>query len=102
MWSDCLLDLGADFLVGNMVIVGNAQYLAVEHHFHGLYSFLELCCEGHNSRAYRKMDVTRERINHGTEKNTPVIPHWFQSCQCCCCLCYPGEYLRLGTPVSFS
>ena len=23
MWSDCLLDLGRDFLVGNMVFVGD-------------------------------------------------------------------------------
>ena len=44
MWSDCLLDLGTDFLVGNMV--RDAYYLAVTPHFHGLYSSLELCCEG--------------------------------------------------------
>ena len=37
----------------------------------------------------------------GTERNTPVIPNWFQSCQCCCCLCYPGEYLGLGTLISY-
>ena len=23
VWSDCLLDLGADFLIGNMVFVGD-------------------------------------------------------------------------------
>ena len=28
VWSDCLLDLGMDFLVGNMVFVGDA-YLTV-------------------------------------------------------------------------
>ena len=33
------------------------KYLAVALHFHGLYSSLELCCEG------RKIDVTRERIS---------------------------------------
>ena len=42
LWSDCLLDLGMDFLVGNMVFV---WYLAVAPHFHGLYSSLELCYE---------------------------------------------------------
>ena len=36
----------------------------------------------------------------GTERNTPVIPNWFQPCQCCCCLCYPGQYLRLGTLIN--
>ena len=46
MWSNCLLDLGTDFLVGNMVFVLDVLYLAVAPHFHGLYSSLELCCEG--------------------------------------------------------
>ena len=27
---------------------------------------------------------------------------WFQPCQYCCCLCYPGEYLRLGTLISYN
>ena len=26
----------------------------------------------------------------------------FQPCQCCCCMCYPREYLRLGTLISYS
>ena len=63
MWSDCLLDLGTDLLVGNVVFLRDAWYLAVAPHFHGLYSSLGLCCEGHESQAYRKMDVTRERIS---------------------------------------
>ena len=46
VWSDCLLDLGTGFLVGNIVFVGDAYYLAVTPHFRGLYSSLELCCEG--------------------------------------------------------
>ena len=46
LWSNCLLDLGMDFLIGNMVFVGDAQYLVVAPHFHDLYSSLELCCEG--------------------------------------------------------
>ena len=33
VWSDCLLDLGTDFLVGNMVFVGDA-YLTVAPDFH--------------------------------------------------------------------
>ena len=46
MSSNCLLDLGTDILVDNMVFVGDAQYLALEPHFHGPYSSLELCREG--------------------------------------------------------
>ena len=38
----------------------------------------------------------------GAERNTPVIPNWFQPCQCCCCLCYSGEYLRLGTLIRYN
>ena len=36
VWSDCLLNLGTDFLVGNMVLVRDAYYPAVAPHFHGL------------------------------------------------------------------
>ena len=46
VWSNCLLDLGTDFLVGNMVLVRDAWYLAIAPHFHGVYSSLQLCCEG--------------------------------------------------------
>ena len=58
----------------------------------------------HDSQACRKMDVTRERIRRILElkTNTPVIPHWFQSCQCCCCLCYSREYLWFGTLTSYN
>ena len=38
----------------------------------------------------------------GAERNTLVNPNWFQPCQCWCCLCYPGEYLRLGTLISYN
>ena len=38
----------------------------------------------------------------GAERNTLVIPNWFQPFQYCCCLCYPGEYLRLGTLISYN
>ena len=45
VWSNCLLDLGMDFLVGNMVFVLDVLYLVLAPHFHGLYSSLEFCCE---------------------------------------------------------
>ena len=38
----------------------------------------------------------------GTERSTPVVPNWFQLCQCCCCLCYPWKYFRLGTLISYN
>ena len=38
----------------------------------------------------------------GAERNTPVIPNWFQPCQYCCCLCCPGEYLRLGILIIYN
>ena len=60
----------------------------------------------HDSQAHTKMDVTKSRQGSasylGAEKNTLVNPNWFQPFQCCCCLCYPGEYLRLATLVSYN
>ena len=102
VWSDCLLDLGIDFLVGNMVFTWDASYFAGAPHLHGLYSSLELCCEGpwFTSIQEDRCDKTVHQSYLGAERNTPVIPDWFQPCQCCCCLCYPGEYLRLGTLIS--
>ena len=41
VWSQCLLDLGMDFFVGNMIFVWDAKYLAVAPHLHCLYSFFE-------------------------------------------------------------
>ena len=38
LWSSCQLDLGTDFLIGNMVFVWDAEYLVVAPHVHGLYS----------------------------------------------------------------
>ena len=38
----------------------------------------------------------------GTERNVPVFQNWFQPCQSCCHLCYPGEYLRLGCLVRYN
>ena len=47
--------------------------------------------------------MKRERTNRILEqRNTPVVPDCFQPCQCCCCLCYPGEYLGLGTLVRYN
>ena len=46
VWSNRLLDLGTDFRVDYMVFVRDVYNRAVAPHFHGLYSSLELCCEG--------------------------------------------------------
>ena len=43
-------------------------------------------------------DKGAHQMHFETERNTSVIPN----CQCCCCLCYPGEYLRLGTLISYN
>ena len=93
VWSNCLLDLGMDFFVGNMVFVWDALYLAVAPHFHGLYSSLELCCEGPWFTSIQEdgCDKGAHQSYLGAERNTLVNPNWFQPCQCCCCLCYPAE-----------
>ena len=58
----------------------------------------------HDSQAYRKMYMTRKRISRISElrETLLVIRNWLQPCQCCCCLYYPGEYLRLGTLISYN
>ena len=54
MWSDCLLDLGTDFLVGKMV----------RKHLISLACILlwSSAVRVHDLQAYRKMDVTGKRI----------------------------------------
>ena len=52
-----------------------------------------------HSKAYRKTDVTMERISRILELREILS---FQTCRCCCCLCYPGEYLRLGTLINYN
>ena len=80
VWSDCLLDLGTDFLVGNMVFVRDASYLAVAPHFHGLYSSTELCSEGpwFTSTQEDGCDKEAHQSYLGTKRNTPVI----SNCSC--------------------
>ena len=79
VWSDCLLDLGTDFLIGNMVFVWDVQYLALAPHFRGLYSSLELCCEGPWFISIQDggCDKGAHQSYFGTEKNTSVIANWF-------------------------
>ena len=43
VWFDCLLDLGTDFPVGNMLFVWDAKCPAVAPRVHGLHFSLELC-----------------------------------------------------------
>ena len=64
---------------------------------------LELCCKGpwFTSIQENGCDKGVHQSYLGTERNTYVIPS-FQPCQCCSCLCYPGEYLGLGTLISYN
>ena len=109
-WSGCLrvvqylLVLGTDFFVGNMVFVWDEQYLTVAPHFHGSYSSYQLCCEGPWFTSIQEYgcDKRSHQSYLGTERNAPVVPNGFQSCQCCCRLCYPGEHLRLRTLVIYN
>ena len=73
-------------------------------YFYGLYSSLELCCEGPRFIGIQEdgCDKGMHQLYLETERNTPAIQNWSQPCQCCCCLCCPGEYLRLGTLISYN
>ena len=83
MWSDYLPDLGTDFLVGNMVFVWDAWYLTVAPHFHDSYSSLHLCCEGTWFPSEQENGCDKGAHQLYLERNTPVVPNWFQPCQCC-------------------
>ena len=61
-WSDCLLDLGTDFLVGNMIFVWDAKYLAVALISMTCILLWTFAVRVHDSQAHRKMDMTRESI----------------------------------------
>ena len=91
-------------LVGNMVCVCNAKYLAVGPHFYGLYSSLALCCDGPWFTSIQESRCDKEAIQSylGAERNTPVIPNFSKPYLCCCCLCCPGENHRLGTLISYN
>ena len=73
-------------------------------YFHGLYSSLQLCCEGPWFTTIQEdgCDKGAHLSYLGTEKNASIIPNWFQPCQCCCCLCYPGEYLRHEALIGYN
>ena len=77
VWSNCLLDLGTNFLVGNMVFVRDVLYL-VQH-------LISMPCillwnpavRVHDSQAYMEMVVTREGISRILELRE--IPLSFQT-----------------------
>ena len=98
--SGCLLDLGRDFCIGKMAFVWEAW---VAPHFHCSYS-LQLCHEGPWFTCIQEdgCDKGGHQSYLGAVRNTPTIPNWFQLCQYCCCLYYPGEYLRLGTIIRYN
>ena len=88
VWSGCLLDLGIDFLVGNMVFVWDALHIAVAPHFHGSHSSLQLCCEGPWFTSIQEIGcdkVTKWYLETG--RNASIVSNWFRPCQCCCRLC---------------
>ena len=53
----------------------------------------------HDSQAYRKIDVTRERIRSylGTERNAPVVPDWFQPCAAVVCAILETQRFNIET-----
>ena len=64
VWSDCPLDLGTDSLVGNIVFCMRCVVSCGSTSFPWLVFLLwSSGVRVHDSQAYRKMDVIRERIS---------------------------------------
>ena len=63
VWSDRLLDLGTDFLVGNIVFVWGALCLAINLIFIACILPCSSAMRVDDSQACSKMDVTREHIS---------------------------------------
>ena len=109
-WSGCLhvvwLHAGSWHRLphGNMVLVWDAWYLVVAPHLQVFYSSLQLCCEGPWFTSIQEdgCDKGAPQVYLGAKRNASVIPNWFPPYQCCCCVRYPGEYLGLGTLISYN
>ena len=74
VWPDCLLDLGTDFLVGNIWSLYEMRsilrYILIPIAFILLWSSALMV---HDSQAYRKMDVTRGRISRILELREKLL-----------------------------
>ena len=62
VWSDCLLGLGTDFLVGNMEW-SSYEIRTMWQHLMASILLWSSAIRVHDSQACRKTDVTRERIS---------------------------------------
>ena len=73
-------------------------------HFHGLYSPLQLCCEGPWFTSIQEDECVKgaHQSYLGTEGNAPVVPYWFQSWQCCCRHILKSISIRLGILVRYN
>ena len=105
VWSDCLLDLGTDDLVGKhglcmrcVVSCGSTSFPRLVFFFWALLWGSKI----HKHTGRWVWQGSTSVVSWNWKNNTHVIPNWFQPCQCCCCLCYPGEYLRLWTLISYN
>ena len=56
----------------------------------------------HDSHEYRKMDVARERISRTMELTKILLSFQTGFSLVNAAQCYPGEYLRLGTLISYN
>ena len=81
VWSDCLLDLGTDYLLGNMVswsLYGMRSIL--RQHLIPMACILLWSCAVRvcDSQAYRKIDVTRKRISRILELREMLLQSYVE------------------------
>ena len=64
IFSNGCLDLSTNLLIGNMVLVPNAQYPQIASHLKGLrFFFSNSTVKVYDSQVYKNMEMTRKRIS---------------------------------------
>ena len=67
------LDLSANLLIGNMVLVQIVQWSSVASHLKGQRPFSSSCSKVYDSQVYRNMEMTRECISFTFEPRDMLL-----------------------------
>ena len=102
LYNGCL-DLSANLLIGNMVLVRNVTWPLIASHLKGQFLFSTSAVKVHDSQAYRNIGMIREPISFTFDPYTFgyvfIALDWLQLCKSCSGLCNPWENLWFGAII---